>query len=38
MSPAMVGANSGGDAHTNVQPYLVLNWCIALQGEYPPRS
>ena len=38
MSPAMVGASSGGDAHPNVQPYLVLNWCIALQGEYPPRS
>ena len=38
MSPAMVGASSGGGAHPNVQPYLVLNWCIALQGEYPPRS
>jgi len=38
MSPAMVTPNAGDTAHPNVQPYLVLNWCIALQGEYPPRS
>jgi microcystin-dependent protein len=30
---------SGGDApHNNRQPYLVLNFCIALQGIFPPRS
>jgi microcystin-dependent protein len=38
MSPEMVAPNAGGGAHSNVQPYLVLNWCIALEGEYPPRS
>ncbi len=38
MSPAMVAPSAGGTAHPNVQPYLVLNWCIALEGEYPPRS
>ena len=32
------GAAGGNQAHNNVQPYLTLNWCIALQGVYPPRS
>lgn len=27
-----------GQAHTNMQPFLVLNFIIALQGVYPPRS
>ena len=30
---------AGGDQpHNNLQPYLTLNFCIALQGVYPPRS
>lgn len=28
----------GGLPHNNLQPYLVLNFCIALQGVFPPRS
>jgi microcystin-dependent protein len=24
--------------HNNLQPYLTLNFCIALQGVFPPRS
>ncbi len=29
----------GGDLpHNNLQPYLTLNYCIALQGVYPPRT
>ena len=28
---------SGGAAHNNLQPYLTLNWCIALQGIFPAR-
>jgi microcystin-dependent protein len=29
----------GGDLpHNNLMPYLVLNYCIALQGVFPPRS
>jgi microcystin-dependent protein len=32
-------APSGGDQpHNNMQPYLTLNFCIALQGVYPPRT
>jgi microcystin-dependent protein len=28
----------GGLPHSNMQPYLTLNFCIALQGVFPPRS
>ena len=28
----------GGQPHNNLQPYLTLNFCIALQGVYPPRT
>ena len=32
-------APAGGDApHNNMMPYLTLNFCIALQGVFPPRS
>jgi len=32
-------ASSGGNApHNNMQPYLTLNFCIALQGVFPPRG
>ena len=32
-------APAGGDQpHNNLMPYLTLNFCIALQGIYPPRS
>jgi microcystin-dependent protein len=27
----------GGQPHENRQPFLVLNWCIALSGIYPER-
>jgi microcystin-dependent protein len=30
---------AGGDApHNNLMPYLTLNFCIALQGVFPPRT
>jgi microcystin-dependent protein len=28
----------GSLPHNNMMPYLVLNYCIALQGVFPPRS
>ena len=32
-------ALAGGNLpHNNMQPYLTLNFCIALQGVFPPRS
>lgn len=38
MNAGMIGPNSGGQPHDNMQPYQVLNWCIALEGIYPARS
>lgn len=32
-------ANTGaGTAHNNMQPYLTINFCIALQGIFPARN
>ena len=28
----------GNQPHNNLMPYLTLNFCIALQGVFPPRS
>jgi len=34
-----VVAPAGGDQpHNNLMPYLTLNFCIALQGVFPPRT
>ena len=30
--------NGGGQAHDNMQPYLAINFCIALQGLFPSRN
>jgi len=38
LSPAALSPSGGGLPHNNLQPYLTLNFCIALQGIYPPRS
>ena len=38
LASGQVGPAGGGQPHNNLQPYLTLNWCIALQGIYPPRS
>ncbi len=33
-----LGAAGGSQPHDNMQPYLVLNFCIALAGIFPSRS
>lgn len=38
LDTSVVGYAGGGQAHNNLQPYLVLNFIIALQGVFPPRS
>ena len=38
MSPQAVGLTGGNQPHNNMPPYLTLNFIIALQGIYPPRS
>jgi microcystin-dependent protein len=38
LNASSVQATGGSQAHSNLQPYLTLNWVIALQGVYPPRQ
>lgn len=38
MASAAVTSSGGGQPHNNLQPYLAVNFCIALQGVFPPRS
>jgi microcystin-dependent protein len=33
-----VAATGGGQAHENRQPYLAVNFCIAVQGIFPSRN
>ena len=37
LSPQAVAPAGGSLPHNNMQPYLTLNFCIALQGIFPPR-
>jgi microcystin-dependent protein len=37
MAPQALALAGGGLPHNNMQPYLTLNFCIALQGIFPPR-
>lgn len=37
MSPQALAVAGGGLPHNNMQPYLTLSFCIALQGVFPPR-
>jgi microcystin-dependent protein len=38
MSSAALSSTGGSLPHNNMMPYLVLNFCIALVGIFPPRS
>ena len=35
---AAIANAGGGQGHENMQPYLALNFCIALQGLFPSRN
>ena len=37
LNPGSVLPDGGGAGHDNMQPFLVLNLCIAWQGVYPTR-
>ena len=37
LPPGTIGNTGGSQAHNNMQPYLVLNFNIALQGVFPAR-
>jgi microcystin-dependent protein len=38
LNPNVLAPAGGDQPHNNMQPYLTLNFCIALQGIYPPRT
>ena len=38
LAPQALQPAGGSLPHNNLQPYLTLNYCIALQGVFPPRK
>ena len=38
LAPSAVGTAGGSVPHNNIQPSLVVRYCIALQGIFPARS
>jgi microcystin-dependent protein len=38
LNPASIGMTGSGLGHSNLQPYLVINYCIALSGIFPSRN
>ncbi len=38
LGPSTIGNTGGSQPHNNMMPYLVLNFCIALQGIFPSRN
>jgi microcystin-dependent protein len=37
-SPKSIGMSGSSFPHQNMQPFLVINYCIALQGIFPSRN
>ena len=38
LAAGTIGNTGGNQPHTNIQPYLTLNFCIALQGIFPSQN
>jgi microcystin-dependent protein len=38
MAPMAVQPAGASQPHNNLQPYLVMSYCIAMQGDFPPRD
>jgi len=38
MNQQMIDNTGGGQAHSNIQPFIAINFIIALEGIYPSRS
>jgi microcystin-dependent protein len=38
LAQTAIGPAGGGQPHDNMQPYNTVNFCIALQGAFPPRG
>ncbi len=38
LNAGTIGNTGGNLPHPNIQPFLIINWCIALQGIFPSRN
>jgi microcystin-dependent protein len=38
MNATMLGDAGCSEPHDNIQPYLAVNFCIALEGIFPSRN
>lgn len=38
LAATTVASNGGGTPHDNMQPFLVMNFCICISGIYPPHQ
>jgi microcystin-dependent protein len=38
LGASAIADSGGGQGHNNMQPYLTLNFCIAIQGLFPSRN
>ena len=38
LNPASLATAGGNQPHSNIQPYLTINWCIAMSGIFPTRG
>lgn len=38
MDPGAISSTGSNAGHNNMQPFSVLNYCIAVVGLYPPRA
>ena len=38
LASSAISHGGGGQGHENMQPFLALNFCIALQGLFPSRN
>jgi microcystin-dependent protein len=38
IAPGSIGSAGGGGAHSNMQPFTVVNFCISMTGYYPPHQ
>ena len=38
VQPTTISTVGGSQAHLNMQPFLTLNFCIALQGIFPSQN
>jgi len=38
LEPSSISALGGSQAHQNMQPYLTLSFCVALQGIFPAQN